>query len=302
LLNENAFITFAHDRGLRVAGMRNGVSGDFYRRGWLTHDGVDADGNPHFHPFRIYPLHNMLKVCELPAAPAASLRRESVSGLVERGLASMFSLEQIGEKSQIWNRVVDLAILLEPLYWPDVTGHLSIGGGMAEQEFKMRLDQYTGRVLHLVKDLDPSFWREMHESLRLDAARLHENSRLYVLLRSANWEKRNELKGRISAALWIRHLAEVLRRGFEEAHGERWPEEVEEGNIVGLVAAHDPDFEFTNFAVLELAAVAAQIDELEDFSGGFVRNADWGGIRGMKAFEEKYMKTSARKCKLQDER
>jgi hypothetical protein len=71
-------------------------------------------------------------------------------------------------------------------------------------------------VLQLVKNVDPSLWREMHESLRFDAARLDENSRLYILLRSANWEKREKLKGHISGALWIRQLAEVLRRGFEK--------------------------------------------------------------------------------------
>jgi hypothetical protein len=54
--------------------------------------------------------------------------------------------------------------------------------------------------------------------------------------------------------------------------------QVKESNTVGLVAAHDPDFEFANFAVRELAAVAAQIDELEGFPVSLVRNADWVGI------------------------
>jgi len=318
--------------------------------------------------------------------------------------------------------VADLAILLEPVYWPEVTDRFSIGGGIGENEFHTRLDEYRKKILHLVKNLDPSFWRDRHESLRFDAGRVDENSELYVLLRSASWEKRDELKGRVSAALWIRHLAEVLRRGFEQAHGERWLEEdqafgnwragarkraygserpfdnpfqskpylaynfglftgsavrwyvegdteehafshllseaprcgvelknlkgiiqsddrnaalkirgmlrddksqrrfsiisfdrdksqnlefirrqVREGNIVGLVVAHNPDFEFANFAVRELVEVAAQIDESQDLPGDLVRNADWTGIHGMKAFEDKYTKISATKRKLKGE-
>jgi len=41
------------------------------------------------------------------------------------------------------------------------------------------------------------------------------------------WEQRERLKGRLSGALWLRHLAELIRRGFEDAFDERWPEEYE---------------------------------------------------------------------------
>jgi hypothetical protein len=44
------------------------------------------------------------------------------------------------------------------------------------------------------------------------------------------WSKREELTGNISGALWIRHIAEVIRRAFEDAcQGLLWPEEYDAG-------------------------------------------------------------------------
>ncbi|MGA3242429.1 MAG: hypothetical protein ABSG03_39795 [Bryobacteraceae bacterium] len=61
--------------------------------------------------------------------------------------------------------------------------------------------------------------------MRTEAAGLDNNSELYVLLRLSTWMQREALKGRIAGAMWIRHMAEVIRRGFEELHAERWLEE-----------------------------------------------------------------------------
>jgi hypothetical protein len=73
--------------------------------------------------------------------------------------------------------------------------------------------------------LDPNRWRKIHESLRFDAARIDDNGKLYLLLRLANWTQRERLKGRIALALWMRHIAEVIRRAFEDIHAAQWPEE-----------------------------------------------------------------------------
>jgi len=52
-----------------------------------------------------------------------------------------------------------------------------------------------------------------------------DNGDLYLLLRASTWQIRERLKGPISAALWIRHMGEVVRRGFEQVNAERWKEE-----------------------------------------------------------------------------
>lgn len=87
------------------------------------------------------------------------------------------------------------------------------------------MNQYRQKALHLVGTLDRALWRKIHEELRFDAAWMDENAELYLLLRLATWNRRQSLKGRISGALWLRHLAEVIRRAFEDVHGELWQEE-----------------------------------------------------------------------------
>jgi hypothetical protein len=416
LLDEADFIGFARDRGIQVWGVVTGDPGDFNRRSWLTRDGTGPDGSPLFHPFRIYPLHQILQASDLHITPSASIRRDRVTGLLERVLANLPSIDQIGQASRERNRLVDLSILLEPVYWPQITGRSGRPTGIAQGGYEALLDQYRHKIADLIRTLDPARWREGHQALCLDAASLDPNSDLYLLLRMANWSQREGLRGRVSGSLWLRHIAEVIRRAFEEAHGEQWLEEdqvsgiwfpggrktlfgserplddelhsrpylawnyglltgsvvrwyvegeteyhailhvlseppkvgielvnlrgnvaagrdnaalklrdwlledkahrrfsiisfdydvgenikairrqVVQRNIVGLVAAHRPDFEFANFTIEELTDVAATVDEKHGIAGDPVRNADWTGVKSGRAFEEKYKEVSARR-------
>ncbi len=96
---------------------------------------------------------------------------------------------------------------------------------MNEQNHRAKLEVYKQDSLQLLKQLDRDVWRAIHSSLRRDAALLDRNSELYLLLRVSTWEARTKITGRISGGLWLRYIAEVIRRGFEDASSERWPEE-----------------------------------------------------------------------------
>jgi hypothetical protein len=245
---------------------------------------------------------------------------------------------------------------------------------------------------------------------------------LYLLLRLSTWEERKKLSGRLSGALWIRHVAEVLRRVFEDVHATEWFEEdrafgtgsvggrksafgserpldnqfrskphlayrfglftgsairwyvegeteyfavrklvpdaadygielvdlrgeigsdrrnaarkledllkddhqlrrfsivsfdfdvpanrriigrqAEQGNIVGMVAVHKPDFEFANFDLDELVEVAARLDQDNGFNGDLVRTTVWTGTSKGGDFEKKYKSISGRGISLKGE-
>jgi hypothetical protein len=232
LLNESSFIKFAKDRGLAVFGAVTGDPGNLHKRGWLTADSLDSKGEPLFHPFRFYVVHKILDLCKLRIAPSASLNRDTLLDLVQHSLPLLPSVDEIGQATQKTAEIVDLVVLLEPVYWPDITSWLSrrlIAGNLyvTEEDFDTRLDQYRSKVCGLVANLDPKSWRETHKRMRIDAALLDENKELYVLLRLANWKQREKVTGALSGALWIRHIAEIIRRAFEEIHGEHWQEEDE---------------------------------------------------------------------------
>jgi hypothetical protein len=417
LMGESAFITFARDRGIAVSGVITGDPGNLHKRGWLASDSLNHHGGLLFHPFRIYPLHCILEKCELLIAASVFLERDSLLEFIEQLPAFLLSID-LGEDARESNQVADLAVLLEPIYWPRMTGRrfYPIDRRKNKSDFTLRQDQYRRKASQLVGTLDPNLWRNRHESLRFKAAGLDDNDKLYLLLRLANWKQRESLKGRIALALWMRHIAEVIRRAFEEVHAERWPEEdhavgwwpsglrtrlfgserplddalqskpylawefglftgssvrwyvegeteyyailhalpepskvgielinlrgvigsgrdnialklgdwlkgdkafrrfslisfdcdvetnvktvrrqLERQNIVGLIAAHKPDFEFDNFTLQELAEVAARIDEANSVSGDAVRTGDWTGIASARAFEQRYKEISARR-------
>ena len=397
-LTEISFLSFARDRGVHRF-LSNELE-ESWRRGWLRSDCLPVEG-PQFHPFRIYPFHKILH----------SLR--NVGGL--HGSKPELEKLLITDRAKEWNEIADLAILLEPIYWPSIKESYSTGA-MSTHDYKNRLEDYTCRALELVRTLDLDLWQKNHESLRVDASFLDPNTEVYVLLRVATWKPRENLRGAIAGALWIRHIAEVVRRGFEEARSVQWLEEdqaggwwpkgarkrafgserplddgrkskpylayrfglftgstvrwyvegvteyyavneilsdyhdfgielvnlwgsisagrgnaalrleamlsddqnhrrfsiisfdcdvaenvktirrqAEQDQIVGLVNANDPDFEFANFTIDELVEVAAKSDEAEGFVGDLVRNADWSNVGNAKAFEDRYRRVSARK-------
>ena len=195
--SESTFIAFARNRGIEVKGVLQGDPGRLHAEGRLCADELDQAGQPLFHPFRVYPLHIL-----------SNPHRGALPGVSEEA-----------------NAIADLAILLEPVYWPNLVGKYSRDVGITEDEYWDVRSKYQIRVKSLLKELDLPYWSKQHELLRIEALWLDRNADLYVLLRLSKWERREALTGRISGALWIRHMAEVIRRGFEIVFGIQWEEE-----------------------------------------------------------------------------
>lgn len=222
LLNESQFITFVRDRGVPIWGTFEGDPGDFHRRGWLTSDGVTNEGHPLFHPFRIYPLQQTLESCRLRMAASQPLHHEATLETVKRLVAHLPSDDELGEAAVLSNGIIDLAILLEPIYWPAIIGQLRMSNGL---NHGVQSEAYREKVLKYVRTLNRSFWRHQHTLLLTAAGRMDGNRELYILLRLSNWRERERLTGCISGAVWIRQIAEVIRLGFEAVDEERWMEE-----------------------------------------------------------------------------
>ena len=415
LLSESSFLTFARDRGIAVAGVVTGEPGEFHKNGWLPADDKDEDGGLRFHPFRLYAVHETLRT--LAWKRTLESLRECAAAHSADPIPAMRTGE-IAEIAATANEVVDLAVLLEPIYWPEIIGTQRVNA------YRLHLDpaalflDYRLKALGLVRSLNVTAWQKIHEQLRIGAGQMDNNPDLYVLLRFASWRERERLKGKVSGALWIRHIAEVIRRGFEEAHAIQWLEEdrafgiwytgareriygaerplddplrckpyvafnfglftgsavrwyvegpteycaieallgqpskigvelvdlkgsiaaerdnaalkleewleedrkfrrfsaisfdsdvavnvkvirrqVEKGNIVGSISAHDPDFEFANFQLDELVEIAAALADAQNALGDDVRNADWTGITSAKAFATQYNRLLAKTLK-----
>ncbi len=225
LLDESALIRFSSERGIAVSGVIKGDPSNFLERGWLESDELPGNENILFHPFRIYPLHIAVESCRLNITPSSSIERESFNEFLVKASDSLPSLENISERAQLANEVANLAILIEPIYWPIITFRTSWSGFIELNDHKKLVDFYKERVLSLIQKLDTDVWYKHHENLRFKAAQLDDNDDIYILLRLSPWIKRERTKGQIAGALWLRHMAEILRRAFREVYDVNWPEE-----------------------------------------------------------------------------
>jgi hypothetical protein len=226
LLDEGAFISFAKDCGISVSGVIQGDPHEFNQRGWLFQDGTLGDGRSLYHPFRIYPLYRILKACKLNLSPSTSLNRQRLPSMVQHVVEHFLpSDDQISELAREWNRITDLAILLEPVYWPTVSGKLTRPALTSEDDYQRFREKYREKALHLIGTLNREEWQKIHQELRIQAAILDDNGPLYLLLRLSRWERREKLKGSIACALWIRHMAEITRIAFEQVGNDQWDEE-----------------------------------------------------------------------------
>lgn len=198
-LYESALLRLARERKIPVKGVVTGEPSTFYKMGLLSCDEILHGSRPRFHPFRLHTLDKLLQFGNQP-------------------------IDWLAEQSVIWNHVVDLAILLEPIYWPLVTG-LTCYSHINEHTRIDLVTEYKEAVLNFVRKLHAVEWQAVHQSIKFDASKKDDNSDLYLLLRSSSWKQRSKLTGSISAAVWFRHIAEVLRLGFEEAHEVEWFEE-----------------------------------------------------------------------------
>lgn len=225
LMSESKMIRFAKDRGIAVSGVVTGDPGRFVELSWITNDSV----NGFFHPFRIYPYLKGIKLCELKVAPTSSINRDSFRYFLSRVSEFLPSLELIETEVKLADEVSNLAILLEPIYWTKITNKtkLRFPYYSSLEEFEEKLSPYKNTILAYVKTLDAEIWKSNHEKLRIEAANFDNNPELYMLLRLAPWAKREKITGNIGGALWLRHIAEVIRLAFEEIHGFDWVEEHE---------------------------------------------------------------------------
>lgn len=224
LMRESKFIRFIKDRGIAVSGVVQGDPSKFCELGWLTND----NNNNHkylFHPFRLLPVFKGVELCRIRISATSTLNKESLSQCLDACINFLPENDNIGNKVKVFDLIADLAIILEPIYWPSISGFVSYS--FPEGKYDEEINQYRVKALDLVKKLSPELWDNYHEQLRIHSAGLDDNSNLYMLLRCSPWTRRERITGQISGSMWIKHIAELIRLAFFDTHGVTWKEEDE---------------------------------------------------------------------------
>jgi hypothetical protein len=182
-----------------------------------------------FHPFRLYPLMRCLDSMSWRLTRTSVLHPKGLENYAKRHVrwfAAFLRNPMFMEERRWCDGVADLCILLEPIYWPSITNRHS--GEIAIRALKdpaspegVLMMNYKEEVLGIVRRIYKSSIALAHERLRFEAAKLDNNHELYLLLRGAKWSKRERIEGSLGAALWLRHMAELLRLAFDEVYEDR---------------------------------------------------------------------------------
>jgi hypothetical protein len=263
LKEESSFIWYCKGLGVDAWHGENGEVASSWRDGWLRADRIllldDSDRAQHrsrqsenlalhplmetweeskfrrhreYHPFRVLVVHRLNEVFDLRISKRAYTSdwfKSKAAIEASDQISGFLSSEEFARAVDRWNGIVDLSILLEPLYWSEMVGSIR-GRAMIEAQngTEPYADQLLGhreRMQTILKEVDETEIEELHDWLRWQADLLDGNSELYLLLRASNWSQREKIEGNLGLALWIRHLAELIRRGAQEFKAMELPPE-----------------------------------------------------------------------------
>lgn len=219
LLPLGDFMRFASERDAPRASSI-GYSPQKLVRRWIRSDHRETDA---YHPFRFLSLAMLTQ----QRSSSVTITFDSPKGkdLAAEQIDRILSFDGFDEDALLFDSAASLAIAMEPCFWPAIVGSLSRPSHLRYEAFEERLAAHQESLRPTIENLDADAWRKIHEVLRFMAYRIDRNSDLYLLLRLSSWDQRKRITGAAGAALWVRHIAEVIRRGFEFYRGERWPEE-----------------------------------------------------------------------------
>lgn len=207
---------------------REGYGGIFSKE-----EAESSDLELYFHPFRLYVLYHIDRVFGLRCSSTQYLMNPEgfVTGsrLVVEHLNHWTSGEQCAQRFEHWNRIAELAIVLEPTAYGEVFHSLWWRFPESKESMEAKLDQRREKANMLLS----GFPREQIDALRSDlcqdAESIDNNNRIHVLLRLMAARERLKLRSSLGAAMCFLAMAEIIRRAAERAIDEKFPEEDESG-------------------------------------------------------------------------
>lgn len=205
----------------RVAQPRKHGWADSARKLRVNHDGVEL----RFHPFRYWILAKLQRLLTFDIMPMQPLLLVRGYDRLWRWFARHLKRLELASSFERWNEVVALAVSSEPCVYPAILGRIQFPVGRTVEEQRRLIAEHKSEVLELYKKIPVGEIEKIQQQLCVDAYSLDSNRNVYAMLRLAKGKSRLELKDDLGGALYLRTMAEILRRMTEEAQGVQLPEE-----------------------------------------------------------------------------
>lgn len=184
-----------------------------------------------WHPFQLWEFFRLQQLIAVNLSVSNILRGvESCSTTIEiatAGLRDRLAEFADGDHHAAFQRILGLLLLAEPIVHTDIDPHvrtLPSAGESFDGYYDWRAAQRAERFLHCV-GLSVEDVQAWHNNLAVTAQLADPVQAFRVLLRHADHDARERLKGDALLAHTLYNSAEVLRRYVETYHGRTLPEE-----------------------------------------------------------------------------
>lgn len=191
-----------------------------------------------FHPFRYYVLYHLDRVLRIHIHKMQMFNQEHVHELLNLNL-SMFnnwsSSEQFIPRIRLWNDIASLGIVTEPCEFVRVFHYIKFDPAELENyqegeaEIREHIAHYWNSVNNLYHRIGMELLEEIPQELCIATQTLDPNRWIHTLLCLGDSKFRMETEGRLGGALFLRTMAEMLRRATEKAFDTKLREEDELG-------------------------------------------------------------------------
>lgn len=186
-----------------------------------------------FHPFRLNVVHHIVRVFETHVSFAQFLMNPNGVGRATAfeydHLQDWTSKREFADRFEDWNRVAEIAAILEPIAHEVVFESFRWRHPDSENSLRDRLSSFRESARLLLSSVSPSEVDEVRKSLCVDAELVDQNKMLHVLLRLMSGHERLKIRDGLGRALQFKSMAEVIRRAFEDARKLELREEDELG-------------------------------------------------------------------------
>lgn len=181
-----------------------------------------------FHPFRFFVLYMYDRICRSYPAPSflsLSVHRTLLRKSFEAAQRNSGSGRVVSSFAKV-NAIAGLAIASEPWAYPRLFNRWSIR--FDHDDYLKALDDHWDKLRSIYEVSGESPILDGWNWLCNAAVGLEPNVRLHEKLRLARSEVREkQLKGPLAGAMFLKTMAETLRRTAEATFETRWPEEGE---------------------------------------------------------------------------
>lgn len=196
------------------------------------------DIKPLFHPFRYYVLYHLNRALEFRSSPIQMFNQKGYQGILDFNL-SMFNQwsgsDEFVSSIKKWNDAASLGIVTEPCVYVKIFHTIRYDPFEVEnyqagaEEISRHMDEYWNNVNELYHQVGMERVEEIRQELCIATQSLDSNRWLHTLVCLGDSTLRVESKGRLGGALFLRTMAEMLRRATEEAFDTTLREEDELG-------------------------------------------------------------------------